>query len=200
MGKKYADITYGDAGDRIRVKPGDVWGVGDHRFMCGDAEIEGLGGFRRLLPHAPDLIYVDPPWGPGNATGFRRKAAYEGKANYALLLYNLAEFCQSCTGSVFVEMGLTWQVHLTAAMAQAGGSRRDVWRTTYYRKAPATLHRYTFTEDAGFPLDLWGMDDEDIPAAVLGEFSPGLLVVDPMMGQGLTAVSAIAVGHRFFWI
>ena len=107
MGKKYADITYGDAGDRIPVNIGDVWAVGDHRFMCGDAEIEGLGDFQRLLPHAPDLIYVDPPWGPGNA-------------NYVLLLHNLAEFCQACTGSVFVEMGLRWQVHLTAAMASEG--------------------------------------------------------------------------------
>ena len=70
--------------------------------------------------------------------------------------------------------------------------------TTYYRRAPATLHRYTFGQDAGFALSLSGMDDEDTPAAVLGEFSPGLLVVDPMMGQGLTAVSAIGAGHRFF--
>ena len=198
MGTKYADITYGDAGDRIPVRTGDVWAVGEHIFMCGDAETNALGDFGRLLPNAPELVYVDPPWGPGNATGFRRKAAYEGKANYFQLLRSLAEFCQSCTGSVFVEMGLRWQSHLTAAMAQAGGSRRNVWETTYYRRSPATLHRYTFTQDPGWGLDLSGMDDEVLPAYVLGALTGEMLVVDPMMGQGLVAVEAIRAGHLFY--
>ena len=198
MGTKDADLTYGDAGDRIPVKPEDVWAVGEHRFMCGDVETGALADFYRLLPHAPDLIYVDPPWGPGKATGFRRKASVNGKADYLLLLRRMAEFCQDCTGSVFIEMGVRWQASLTAAMAQSGGTRRNVWETTYYRKAPATLHRYTFSQDDGFPHDLSGMDDEDTPFAALGAFPPGRLVADPMMGQGLTAVSAIRAGHHFY--
>ena len=197
MGTKYADITYGDAGDRIPVRTGQMWAVGKHLFMCGDAETGALDHFRRLTPMDPDLIYVDPPWGPGNATSFRRKASYGGKANYMLLLSRLAEFCQPCNGSVFVEMGLRWQMQLTAAMAQAGGTRRQVWETTYYGKQPATIHRYTFRQDPGFERNLSGLDDERIPGVIMGAFPLGF-VVDPMMGQGLTAVEAIKAGHLFY--
>src|SRR5579872_6851220 len=68
--------TYGDAGDRYKVQPGDIWAVGDHRLGCADLEFGQVAEFcRRFGPW--DIFYSDPPWNAGNAKAFRTKAAAE---------------------------------------------------------------------------------------------------------------------------
>ena len=43
-------------------KPGDVWALGEHRLMCGDAT--DAGNVARLLDRAtPNLMVTDPPYG-----------------------------------------------------------------------------------------------------------------------------------------
>jgi len=47
---------------RWKVKPGDVWEIGNHRLLCGDSQDPAL--LTRLLAGAkPDLLNTDPPYG-----------------------------------------------------------------------------------------------------------------------------------------
>lgn len=59
------------------TKPGDLWLLGRHRLLCGDAtKPEGLA---RLLPDGPaDLLLTDPPY----------NVAYEGKTADRLKIAN----------------------------------------------------------------------------------------------------------------
>jgi hypothetical protein len=42
-------------------RPGDVWLLGDHRIMCGDAR--DLAVYRQLVGHEKaDLVFTDPPY------------------------------------------------------------------------------------------------------------------------------------------
>ena len=196
MAVKYQDIKYGDSWERFPVQRGDLWAVGASRFMCGDAESTDFVRFGQQLPTF-DLVYVDPPWGAGNATGFRKKASMDGKAQYDQLLARLASLVSHCQGDVFIEMGVRWADKLDQAMAAAGATRRFRWNITYYRKHPCTLSRYTFQGDRGFPLNLNGADDMETPYLALGAYPSGKIVVDPMCGQGLTALAAHESGHQF---
>jgi hypothetical protein len=59
------------------TKSGDLWALGRHRLLCGDAtKPEDLA---RLLPDGPaDLLLTDPPYNVG----------YEGKTDDALTIAN----------------------------------------------------------------------------------------------------------------
>ena len=197
MGDKYDQLTYGDAWELYPVQRGDVWSVGNARFMCGDAETQDWQRFSQMIT-TPSVVYVDPPWGPGNATSFRRKASADGKASYPELLARLSQLVKRCSGSVFIEMGLRWVSTLDHAMQGAGATLRDRWQITYYRKSPSILSRYTFRGDDGFSRDLSGQDDSRTPYLVLEQYSPGAVVLDTMCGQGLTALAAIQAGHQFW--
>lgn len=57
--------------------PGDVWQLGRHRLLCGDATQPA--DLARLLPDAPvDMLLTDPPY----------NVAYEGKTAEALTIAN----------------------------------------------------------------------------------------------------------------
>ena len=60
-----------------RVEPGELWGLGEHRLLCGDARRpEDLG---RLMGAEPaDVLWTDPPYG----------VAYVGKTGAALTIQN----------------------------------------------------------------------------------------------------------------
>lgn len=45
----------------VYVKPGDLWLLGDHRLLCGDAR--SAEGVRRTLTGPVDLLCMDPPYG-----------------------------------------------------------------------------------------------------------------------------------------
>jgi DNA modification methylase len=59
------------------TKPGDVWKLGNHRLLCGDATI--ITDYDKLLgDEKVDLVWTDPPYG----------VAYVGKTKDALTIQN----------------------------------------------------------------------------------------------------------------
>ena len=59
------------------TRPGDLWRLGDHRLVCGDAGDPGC--YARLLDGSPaDLLLTDPPY----------NVAYAGKTAAALTIAN----------------------------------------------------------------------------------------------------------------
>ena len=59
------------------VKPGELWGLGPHRLLCGDARSPGDLG-RVMGEDRGDVLWTDPPYG----------VAYTGKTKDALTIRN----------------------------------------------------------------------------------------------------------------
>src|SRR5207247_8183870 len=59
------------------VAPGELWMMGEHRLLCGDAT--SSDDLRKVTPSSSaDLLWTDPPYG----------VAYVGKTRHALTLSN----------------------------------------------------------------------------------------------------------------
>jgi hypothetical protein len=187
-----------DGGDRWPVQPGEVWGVGRHRMVCGD--LAGVAGERLLaLVERPCRVYVDPPWNLGNINSFRTKAGVpHTREPFVVFLEAFARYLARIEPVIaFVEMGRQNQPQLHRYLQDAGLSVIDCWQTTYYHRHPATL-----TACSPLPAivpalaDLTGMDDDDTPLECLSMMEGGM-VVDPCAGRGLTAVVADGLGLPF---
>lgn len=55
-----------------RTKSGDLWALGEHRLLCGDAR--NVADLERLMDGAADVLFTDPPYG----------VSYEGKTPRSL--------------------------------------------------------------------------------------------------------------------
>jgi len=65
-----------------KSKPGEVYDLGPHRLMCGDATSpEDVA--KLLAGNAPTLMVTDPPYGVDYDPAWRQRAAEEGKLAYA---------------------------------------------------------------------------------------------------------------------
>jgi len=64
------------------TRPGDLWVLGQHRLLCGDAT--NPDDLERLLAgSAPRLCVTDPPYGVEYDPAWRDEAAARGQLNYA---------------------------------------------------------------------------------------------------------------------
>lgn len=64
-----------DVPEQAATRPGDIWFLGHHRLLCGDAR-EKADYTRLLGDERADLIFTDPPYNvaiDGNATGLGRQ-------------------------------------------------------------------------------------------------------------------------------
>lgn len=162
--------------------------IGPHRLLHGDITtgiVSTLMGTERA-----DLVYSDPPWGPGNQ---RYWHTHNGSVPRTDWLTFLAAFCAACSAHrkpgapVFVEMGLRWVEDLDAAMARVGLHRMRRWDISYGRPArPNALLLYGLDDVA---IDLGpNTHGEPITRTVLAAVvKPGSVVLDPCCGKGMTA-------------
>src|SRR5262249_45051770 len=63
-------------------KPGDLWCLGVHKVLCGDATSEADVG-RLLAGVQPMLMVTDPPYGVNYDPGWRNRAARKGQIAFA---------------------------------------------------------------------------------------------------------------------
>lgn len=113
-----------------RSAPGDVWLLGPHKVICGDAT--DVTVFTRLLgDERPQCVWTDPPYG----------ISYVGKTKEALTIHNdsiesLHDLLSSSLGAVlaFTDPGAAWYVAAPAGPASLDFSQvltdLEVWRQT----------------------------------------------------------------------
>jgi len=71
-----------EAPDEPLTLPGEVWLLGRHRLLCGDATV--ASDVERLLAgHRPELMITDPPYGGSYDPAWRVREAEKGNLAYA---------------------------------------------------------------------------------------------------------------------
>ena len=65
-----------------RVQPGEIWSLGQHRLMCGDATSEG-NVVALMGDETPSLMVTDPPYGVDYDPNWRNIGAEEGWLKFA---------------------------------------------------------------------------------------------------------------------
>jgi hypothetical protein len=196
------------------TKPGDLWILGDHRLLCGDALSESdmarLTGGERV-----SICLTDPPYNVGveygEFTNDRRDAGEYTAWSHAWL--RLARKCATC---VVFTPGV---VNASMWYALEPPTWACAWRKVN-QQSPSALHGYSTWEPLlvyGRPAKAIGHDSWDIPVVsnggdignhpvpktvtAWGAFceaftEPGDLVLDVFAGAGTTVIVAEQQGRR----
>ena len=138
-----ADLFEGDEGDtgqtgddevpesqeNVISRPGDVWLLGAHRVLCGDAT--DAASYDVLLQGKEvDMTVTDPPYNVNYANSAKDKMRGKDRAIlndnlgdgfYDFLLAALTPIMANCTGAVYVAMSSSELDVLQAAFREAGG-------------------------------------------------------------------------------
>lgn len=108
---------------------GDVWLLGQHRLLCGDATL--AESYERLMPGAvADMVFTDPPYNVNYANSARDKLRGKdrailndnlGDAFHDFLLAALRPTVARCRGAIYVAMSSSELDVLQSAFRAAGG-------------------------------------------------------------------------------
>ncbi|MDD2809145.1 site-specific DNA-methyltransferase [Rhodoferax sp.] len=115
--------------DAVISRPGDVWLLGGHRLLCGDAT--DAASYDVLLQGKDvDMAVTDPPYNVNYANSAKDKMRGKDRAIlndnlgdgfYDFLLAALTPIMANCTGAVYVAMSSSELDVLQAAFREAGG-------------------------------------------------------------------------------
>jgi len=115
--------------DAVISRPGDVWLLGGHRVLCGDAT--DAASYDVLLQGKEvDMTVTDPPYNVNYANSAKDKMRGKDRAIlndnlgdgfYDFLLAALTPIIANCTGAVYVAMSSSELDVLQAAFREAGG-------------------------------------------------------------------------------
>ncbi|GJD93371.1 DNA-methyltransferase [Methylobacterium iners] len=99
-------------------RPGDLWSLGDHRLICGDAT-DAATVARVLAGHRPNLMVTDPPYGVNYDPAWRERML--GKAGRAQGLIRNDDRCDwRAAWSLFPgDVAYVWHSTLHTAVVEA---------------------------------------------------------------------------------
>jgi len=110
-------------------RPGDVWIMGSHRLLCGDATV--AASYDTLLQgESVDMVFTDPPYNVNYANSAKDKLRGRDRAIlndnlgadfHDFLLAALTPTVQHCRGAVYVAMSSSELDTLQSAFRAAGG-------------------------------------------------------------------------------
>ena len=132
-------------------RPGDVWVLGEHRLLCGDATV--AGSYDLLLQgESADMIFTDPPYNVNYANTAKDRQRGRSRAIlndnlgggfYAFLLAALTPMVAHCRGAIYVAMSSSELDVLQAAFREAGGhwSTFIIWAKNTFTLGRADYQR-----------------------------------------------------------
>jgi len=110
-------------------RPGDVWGLGNHRLVCGDATDPKSYGLLMADAQA-DMVFTDPPYNVDYANSAKDKMRGKdrpilndnlGDGFYDFLLAALTPMLERCAGATYIAMSSSELDTLQQAFRAAGG-------------------------------------------------------------------------------
>ena len=132
-------------------RPGDVWIMGPHRLLCGDATV--AASYEALLGgDAVDMMFTDPPYNVNYANSAKDKMRGKDRAIlndnlgdgfYDFLLAALTQMVAHCRGGIYVAMSSSELDVLQAAFRAAGGkwSTFIIWAKNTFTLGRADYQR-----------------------------------------------------------
>jgi DNA modification methylase len=132
-------------------RPGDLWILGPHRLLCGDAT--QAESYERLLQgKAVDLLWSDPPYNVNYANSAKDKLRGKhrailndnlGEGFYDFLLDALTPALAHCQGAVYLSMSSSELDTLQSAFRAAGGhwSTFIIWAKNTFTLGRADYQR-----------------------------------------------------------
>ena len=140
-----------DVGDAPVSRPGDVWHLGPHRLLCGDATV--ATSYEALLDgEAVDMVFTDPPYNVSYANSAKDKMRGKDRAIlndnlgdgfYDFLLAALTPTLAHCRGAIYVAMSSSELDTLQSAFRAAGGhwSTFIIWAKNTFTLGRADYQR-----------------------------------------------------------
>jgi DNA modification methylase len=132
-------------------RPGDVWLLGGHRLLCGDATV--AASYEQLLAsEQADMVFTDPPYNVNYANSAKDKMRGKDRAIlndnlgdgfYDFLLAALTPTVAHCRGGIYVAMSSSELDVLQAAFRAAGGkwSTFIIWAKNTFTLGRADYQR-----------------------------------------------------------
>ena len=132
-------------------RPGDIWVMGDHRLLCGDAT--SAESYQKLLGDGTvDMVFTDPPYNVNYANSAKDKMRGKDRAIlndnlgdgfYDFILAALTPMLSRCQGAVYVAMSSSELDVLQAAFRAAGGhwSTFIIWAKNTFTMGRADYQR-----------------------------------------------------------
>nr|DAJ92796.1 MAG TPA: adenine specific DNA methyltransferase [Caudoviricetes sp.] len=132
-------------------RPGDVWIMGQHRLLCGDATV--VESYDRLMQGgAADMVFTDPPYNVNYANSAKDKMRGKdrailndnlGEGFYDFLLTALTPTVAHCRGAIYVAMSSSELDTLQSAFRAAGGhwSTFIIWAKNTFTLGRADYQR-----------------------------------------------------------
>jgi DNA modification methylase len=221
-------LTDDDAAPEVQEtpvsRPGDVWIMGPHRLVCGDATT--AEAYAQLLPNGEraDMVFTDPPYNVAYADDTRPILNDKLGDRFGDFLRDALQLLlPHCDGAVYIAMSSSELDTLQAAFRASGGhwSTFIIWaknaftlgRSDYQRQYEPILYgwregatRYWCGDrDQG---DVWHIDKprvndlhptmkpvELVERAIRNSSRPGDVVLDPFGGSGTTLIAAEKAGR-----
>jgi len=132
-------------------RPGDIWIMGPHRLLCGDATV--AASYDALLQgEQADMVFTDPPYNVNYANSAKDKMRGKDRAIlndnlgdgfYDFLLAALTQMVAHCRGGIYVAMSSSELDVLQAAFRAAGGkwSTFIIWAKNTFTLGRADYQR-----------------------------------------------------------
>ncbi|MDI9331471.1 MAG: site-specific DNA-methyltransferase [Alphaproteobacteria bacterium] len=132
-------------------RPGDVWELGKHRLVCGDAT--DPKSYELLMADAQaDMVFTDPPYNVDYANSAKDKMRGKdrpilndnlGEGFYDFLLAALTPMLERCSGAIYVAMSSSELDTLQSAFRVAGGkwSTFIIWAKNTFTLGRADYQR-----------------------------------------------------------
>lgn len=132
-------------------RPGDLWVLGEHRVLCGDAT-DPESYARLLLGERADMVFIDPPYNVDYANSAKDKLRGTqrpilndnlGEGFYDFLLAALSPIVAHCRGAIYIAMSSGELDTLQAAFRAAGGhwSTFVIWAKNTFTLGRADYQR-----------------------------------------------------------
>ena len=183
------------------VRYGDLWGVGQHRFVCGDAE-DGVEMHRLTDGEHIDLVYSDPPWNNGDAKSWRTQSKRDGAVGRNVVATDVVPKILSVAQArgllAYVESGLPTLdgfITMLRAMDATIVGQWETW-TTVNKKRKNALIAADFGQHTVRLPDFTGMGDGVTPGYAMRAWGHTGTVLDPCSGLGFTSRNAAESGWR----
>ncbi|EPW2942138.1 site-specific DNA-methyltransferase [Pseudomonas aeruginosa] len=140
-----------EVGETPISRPGDIWIMGKHRVLCGDATV--VEGYDRLMQgDVADMVFTDPPYNVNYANSAKDKMRGKDRAIlndnlgdgfYDFLLAALMPTVAHCSGGIYVAMSSSELDVLQAAFRAAGGkwSTFIIWAKNTFTLGRADYQR-----------------------------------------------------------